>query len=198
MPPADDPCAILRTAKEENARIYYEGGLAYARGDFAQSVRCYERLRESGAARLHAAPVTIAAAISTGNYPLYKEVEGFLKEVVETTAFADVKAFAELALTVGYLGAMAPDMTPGWLKAGDFIALPAQARLDAAYHRAKYFQCLGEFETVLAIAQTALHFSDGKQGLSYADTYLRLMCAVACYVLGRTEEAGSGCWGPCA
>lgn len=84
---------------------------------------------------------------------------------------------------------MAPNMVPAWLKEGDFSALPRQMMLDAAYQRAKFFQCTGRYESMLAVAETALAFRDPARELSCPGIYLRLMRAVACYSLGREDEA---------
>ena len=83
----------------------------------------------------------------------------------------------------------APAMAPEWLKAGDFGAIIMPARPNAVYLRAKYFHCTGNLEAMLASAQTALALGVSEQGLTMTDIYLRVTCAVACYSLGRTEEA---------
>lgn len=187
--PHDAPDSIVQTAGEERLRRIHEGALAYARGDFEQVKRRYLQHRGDDAARLCASAIAIAAAMSTGDYGLFLEIEAFLKDAARADSGPEVTAFAELALATAHLSAMAPDMIPGWLKEGDFTALPPQARPDAAYKRAKYFQCLGQFEPMLTVAQTALSLGDSRLGLSFSDTYLRLMCGVACFALGRAEEA---------
>jgi DNA-binding CsgD family transcriptional regulator len=102
---------------------------------------------------------------------------------------SDVTAYAELALSVAAVCVIIPSMAPGWLKEGDFSALPAQARLDALYMRVKYLQCMGKDEAMLAAAQTGLSLCASEQGVRLFELYLRLMCAVACYTLGRADEA---------
>ncbi len=186
---ADDPYAVLDTVSEERLRRIHEGALAYARGDFERTMLCFRQNEGDGAAQLCAASLTIAAAISTGDYPLYVEIESFLKNIIQTNGNSDVSAFAELALAGAYLGAMAPKMIPAWLKDGDFNALPSQARPDAAYKRAKYFQCVGDYKSMLAIAQTARVFCHVEHEISFPDTYLTLLCAAACFVLG--DEGGA-------
>jgi DNA-binding CsgD family transcriptional regulator len=101
----------------------------------------------------------------------------------------DISAFAELSVATAAVSLIAPNMAPEWLKKGDFSAFAAQARPDALYLRAKYFQCLGSYEEMLAVAQTALALCITEQGITVPEIYLRLMCAAACYSLERSGEA---------
>ena len=187
--PRGNPDGILDTINDERVRLMYEGALAYLRGDFARTINCYKQNEADDSAKLCSSSLAIAAAISLGDYRFYTEVETYLKSIVEAGMGADVTAYAELALATAHVSAMAPNMAPGWLKDGDFSALPPQAKPDAAYKRAKFFQCLGDCESMLAVAQTALAFCASENVISSEDVYLRLMCAVACYQLERTDEA---------
>ena len=185
----DKPYRILHAVSRERPRRIHEGALAYARGDFARTIECYRQSEGDNAAKLAASPFAIAAAISAGEYSFYTEVETFCKGIVQADIRSDVTAFAELSLATAYLGAGAPNMAPGWLKDGDFTALPAQANPSAAFQRAQYFRWIGEPPSMLAVAQTALAFCDSPQGTSFLGTYYRMMCAAACYALSRTEDA---------
>ena len=187
--PRDDPYTILNTISDERLRLIHEGGFAYARGDFAKTIDCYKQNKDDDAAKLCSSSVTIAAAIGAGDYPFYSEVETFLKNVIAADINAGVTALAELSLSTAYLGAMAPGMVPEWLKNGDFSALPPQAKTDAAYKRAKYFQCTGDYNSMLVAAQTALNFCDSPREISFPGSYLRMMCAIACFELERHNEA---------
>lgn len=187
--PGDDPDAVLNTMRENRLYIQYEGELAYLRGDFARTMRCYKKTEGDEAAKLRACPVTIAAAISMGDYRAYMEIDAYLKRCVKAGEGSDISAFAELALATAAVSVIAPNMTPGWLKEGDFSNLAAQARLDALYLRAKYFLCIHQYETMLAVAQTALTLSATEQGITMQSIYLRVACAVACYNLERLDEA---------
>lgn len=184
----DIPFKTVNAASEERLRRMREGTIAYLRGDFALAIQCYQHNEGDSAAKLAASPIAIAAAISAGDYSFYTEVETFLAGIVQTNTRPDVNAFAELSLATAYLGAGVPKMVPGWLKDGDFTALPAQAKPRAAYLRVLYLQWLGKFESMLDVAQTALAFFD-PQAHPIIGAYLRLMCAFACYALGRADEA---------
>lgn len=186
--PSRNPDAILDTVTEERLRLQYQAELAYLRGDFEQTKGCYERTAKDDAARLRAGSVAIAAAISTGDYPLYLEIEHFLHQVVQTNGNAEVSAFAELCLSNAYISACAIHMVPGWLKDGDFSALPQEAKPDATYKRAKYFQFTGRYEAMLAVAQTALALCATPSGIAFHDVYFRIVCAIACCALGRVDD----------
>jgi len=187
--PIGNPDAILSDIREERVRLHYESELAYLRGDFERVVCCYRRTDGDDESKLRASSIAIAAVISMGDYPLYMEVETFLKSIIETTADDRLSAFAELCLANGSVGTAALNMVPEWLKAGDFSALPPQARPDASYKRAKYFQYSGQYESMFAVAQTALELGSSKDSTSLHDIYFRVLCVIACCVLERRDEA---------
>ncbi len=187
--PGDDPDAILDRMREERLSLQYEAELSYLRGDFERTMRCYQRTDGDDAARLRACPVTIVAAISRGDYQAYRAIDAYLKKCVEVQRDSAVGAFAEQALATAAVSILAPNMAPAWLKEGDFSALAPQARPNALYLRAKYFLCVGNYEAMLAVAETALTLSADPQGFTTTDLYLKVTCAVACHYLGRDDEA---------
>jgi len=188
--PNRNPDAILNIVKEERARRQFEAEIAYLRGDFAHVMRCFDKTGGDGAAKLRASMTAVAAAVSLGNYPAYLEIESCLKDSAKAGKGGFLSAFAELALASVYVSVSAPKMVPDWLKEGDFSAFPAQMNPQyMLYLRAKYFLCIGQYETALAVAQTALAFSDREQGITFTDIYLRVVCALACHFLRRDDEA---------
>jgi len=187
--PGHNPDAILDALDGERLYLQYEGELAYLRGDFARTMRCFQRTRGDDTARLRACPVAVAAAISLGDYRAYTEIETYLKRCMEENKGSSAAVFAEMALATAAVSVIAPNMAPGWLREGDFSAFQAQVRPNALYLRAKYFQCIGQHETSLAVAQTALTLSASEGGITFPDIYLRMTCAVACFYLGRMDEA---------
>lgn len=187
--PADNPDAILNIVSEERLRLLYESELAYLRGDFRRTLRCFYETEGDDAARLRACPAAVAAAVSTGDYRAYTEIDEYLRHVVKTCDNSGVSAFAELSLATAAVSVIAPAMAPDWLKSGDFSTLPVQARPNALYLRTKYLMCIGSYEAMLAVAQTALTLSSPERGITTTDIYLRVSCAVACRCLGRLDEA---------
>jgi hypothetical protein len=187
--PSHNPDAILAAIDEDRLRLIYEAELAYLRGDFVRTMQCYLKTEGDDAARLRACPVAIAAAISLGDYRAYTQIDAYLKSCVNIGRGADVTALAEVALATVAVSVVVPDMTPEWMKRGDFGNLAPQVRPNALYLRAKYFHAVGNYESMLTVAQTALALCTAQQGITPHDIYLRVTCAVAYYALGREEEA---------
>ncbi len=187
--PAHDPDAVLDSVGEKRARLQYEAELAYLRGDFARTLACHRQTEGNDAARLRACPVAAAAAISMGDYPTYTQMEAYLKRCAKAHPDGVVAFMAELAIATAAVSCIAPNMAPKWLKQGEFNVFPPQIRPYALYLRAKYFQCTGEYATMLAVAQTALALGEPERGFSQTGLYLRLCCAMACHALGQEDEA---------
>ena len=187
--PAHDPDAILDTMPEDRLRLVYEGELAYLRGNFQRTMDCFYGTQEDDSARLRVCPMAIVAAISEGDRRTYAEIDAYLKACVKSDKDAEVTAAAELTLATVAVSAIAPSMAPEWLKSGDLSALPSRMRPNALYLRAKYLNCTGRFEAMLAVAETALCLCSSSQGIAFHDIYMRLMCAVACRYLGRDDES---------
>jgi DNA-binding CsgD family transcriptional regulator len=187
--PYANPDAILDTVSEERVRLPYEGDIAYLRGDFLKTIACFQKTRGDDAARLRICPITIAAAISLGDYSTYTEIETYLKRIAEIHKGSIAAALAEHALATAAVSIIAPNMAPDWLKEGNLSALAPQARPNALYLRAKYFQCLGNYDAMLGVAQTALTLCANPHGFTTTDIYLMVTCAVAFHCFGRDDEA---------
>jgi len=154
--PSANPDEIINMLKDRRLQLQYEGELAYLRGDFGTAIRCFYATEGDDAARLRSSLIAIAAAISLGDYHVYKDIEIYLKDCVKDNQGSVVAIFAELALATAAVSVIAPNMAPDWLKDGDFLGLVPEARPDALYLRAKYFHCLAQDELSLAVAQSAL------------------------------------------
>ncbi len=188
--PVDNPEAILKIVGGERERRQYEAELFYLRGDFQETIRCFHSIGGDGAAKLRASLVSIAAAISAGDYSTYAEIDEYLKSCIKASkGGSGASVMAELVLSTAAVSAIAPNMAAEWLKKGDLCVLSPQLRPFAFYLRARYLQCRGEYENMLAVAQTALALSEPEGGLSQTSIYLRITCASACRTLGREEEA---------
>ena len=185
-PPVSDDHNAART---NEGQLYEECGTAYMQGDFEQVKQQYCKAEKSKTEKLLIASMAISAAVSTGDYPFYLEVETYLKGIVRDTEDERISASAELALSTAYVTAYAPRMVHEWLKNGDFSAVDENERLTAIYMRTKYFQSIGDYTSMLATAETALVFCDSAQTIVYPGVYLKLACAAACHSLHRIEEA---------
>ena len=187
--PYDNPDSILDKFTEDRQRLHLEGEIAYLRGDFKTVLECFKRTEGDEASKLRACPLTIAAAITEGNYQLYSDIEVYLTGIIKSNIDPMATALADLALNTAYVSAIAPNMVSEWLKNGDFSTLPKEAISDAIYKRAKYFQCLHKFDVMLALSQTAISLCGSENGITYASIYHRISCSIACCALDRMKEA---------
>jgi len=156
--PRHHPAAVLDTVGEDRLRLHLEGELAYLCGDFERVIACFHCTKGDDAVRLCACSLTIATAITTGDYVLFSEIEVYLKSIIDANIGTAISAVAQLSLDTAYVSAIAPNMVSDWLKSGDLRAVPSKVKPDAVYRRVKYFQCLGKFDVMLATAQTGLAF----------------------------------------
>lgn len=185
--PGDNPDAFLASLEEHRLARLIQADLDYLRGDFALALACFYKTAGDEVARLRACPVAIAAAISLDDYSAYKEIEAYLRDCIGRYPGGTIAAIADLSLATAAVSVMAPNMAPEWLKKGDLSALALPVRPDALYLRAKYLQCLGKYEAMLAVGQTALALCP--QGITTPGLYLRLVCAMACHALGDKKGA---------
>ncbi len=187
--PRNNPDAIMDSIGTQRLWRHYESELAYLRGDFERTKNCFRKTEGDTVSRLRASSIAIAAAISTGDYSFYLEIETFIKGIIKTNTNNRLSGFAELCLSTAYVSTVAHDMIPQWLKEGDFTSLMPQAIPDAVYKRAKYFQLLGKYESMLAVAETALALCASRSGINFHDIYFRIVCVAACCALGCMDEA---------
>jgi len=186
--PHDDPESLEGATADDRVRLLSRAATAYLRGDFELIKNLYQSTKDDDALRLVASSVAFAAAMSTGDYPLFLEIENFVKDIGKS-ADEKVVVFTEFLLSGAYVSAFAPGMVSGWVKEGDFSALPRDLMLAAAELRVSYLWSLGKMESVLHAAQVALGFCNVKQGIWFYDIYLYCYCSIACCALGRMAEA---------
>ena len=170
-------------------QLYEQCGVSYFIGDFERSKKCYREASDGSKAKIRIASVAIGAAISTGDYPFYLEIENYLNKVIENTNDKYISASAQLSLSFAYISAFASRMIPEWLINGDFSCLDESEYMDAIYMRAKYFHTVGDYPSMLAVAQTALCFCNSENASIFPGTYLKLICATAAMRAQNTEAA---------
>jgi len=189
LSPRDNPESILDSIKEKRIRRMAEATFAHFRGDFTQAIEYYKQNEGDDAIKLYSSGLAIAAAMSTGDYSFYTEVETFLKNIIGANISDEITVYAESSLSIAYLGAIAPNMVPEWLKMGDFSSLPPQVMPDTVFKRAVYLKCIGKYEALINVAKTSLAFFDSPREQSIPGIFMRLLCAFAYFAIGRAEEA---------
>ncbi|MCL1856867.1 MAG: LuxR C-terminal-related transcriptional regulator, partial [Kiritimatiellaeota bacterium] len=184
--PWECPDAAAAAIGERSMRLFAEGALAYLRGEFERAKHAFGAI-EDDAARLYACSLAAAAAVSTGDWLLWREIEGYCQKQASRGALAGI--VAEWALTSVYTGAYVPSMIPEWLKNGEFGHLPVALRLETFYRYAKWLQYEKRHEAALAVAQAGLAFYERGHGITGAGVYLRISAAIACSQLNRLDKA---------
>ena len=187
--PHDNPDSVLDDIQDKNLKLYVKMYLDYLRGDFEQTKQCFHNINDDEAVKLLSCPMGIAAAISTGDYPFFQEIESYCKDMISKDRAAETTAIAEFAIAAAYSSMFAHNMIPDWLKNGDFLPIPALLRPTVVCFRTRYLLFMKKYEAVLDIARTTLLFNMPESGTTYAGLYLRIHCAVAYRSLGRVEEA---------
>jgi excisionase family DNA binding protein len=188
--PSHNPDSFLNNVKEDRFRLIYDAELNYLRGRFQHVLQCYRKTEGDDAVRLRAAPMAIAASISLGDNRTYTEIGIWLKKCIEANKGSAAAAYADQSLATAAVSMIAPNMAPEWLKTGDFSHLPPPLRYYALYLRAKYFQCIRQYDLMLAVAQSALVFSSPEREITATDLYLRIICAIGLNIQGKRDEAG--------
>jgi len=193
--PRENPYCVLELISDEKLRLAPEAVLAYMRGDFEHIKHCFAQTEEDDAVRLLVSASSIPAAISMGDYPFFHTVESWLKGILLADMGTGVTAYAQYALAFGYMGAHAPDMMAEWIKNGDFADLHPLARYEAINRRIDYLNYLKKYESMLAIAQTAMSLLcpsysalPGNE-FSISEINLRIRCAIACHCIGHMDDA---------
>jgi hypothetical protein len=189
--PWEDPDALAATIPDEpyrSYRLYVEGWLAYLRGDFERTIQNYREI-DNGAVKLWACHLALVAAVSTGDYPLYNELETYCKVVIAAGLGANVTAVAVFPLAAIAVDFFVPDMIPEWLKNGEFSALPTYLKGEAFSFQTHYLYFAKEYKSAFDIARAALTFFPPENGMTNMSINLRFICAMSCCALDRQDEA---------
>ena len=189
--PWEGPDALVATLPDEpyrSYRLFVEGWLAYLRGDFERTIKNYREI-DNEAVKLWACHLALAAAVSTGDYPLYNEIETYCKAVIAMDSGADATAVASFALAAIAVDFFVPDMIPEWLKNGDFSALPTYLRGEAFSVQTHYLYFAKEYKSAFDVARAALTFFPQENGMTNMSIQLRFVCAMSCFALGRQDDA---------
>lgn len=184
----DNPDEDVSLIKDKRIITIKECIRAYMCGDFERVKRAFVCAEDNGILKLGLCTMTAASAISTGDYSLFLKVEEYINKIMNERAEPAVKAYAQLAYSTCFLGAGVCNLAPKWLVEGDFSALPPEAALSAAIQRIQYYRWQGNPEAMLVLAQTALAFCGYGKIPTNEDTYLLLLCAVACRDLGYEKK----------
>lgn len=184
--PKDDPYAVLASLRTDCVRRQYEGELAYLRGDFDRALRCFSDCKITDSAYLCAALVTMAAAVSTGDYDTYTAVEREMRRLY-SAADEPTRNMWDMNRSMLMLSMDAPELVPEWVRNGDSSGLPPESRHMMVYLYARYMMIEKRYAELVAACKTAHILSVRENSFTMIDIYMGLVCAVGFHNLGMTE-----------
>lgn len=185
--PKDDPDSVLGTFRTECVRRQYEGEIAYLRGDFDRALRCFSDCKPTDSTYLCAALVTMAAAVSTANYDVYRQTEQAMARLY-SSADELTRNIEDMCRSMLMLAMDAPELIPEWVQNGDPDGrLPPESRHMMVYLYARYLIIKKRYEEAVSACKTAHMLSIRENSFTMIDIYMGLVCAVAFHNLGIPE-----------
>jgi excisionase family DNA binding protein len=167
------------------ASAYY----AYYRGEYEPAKRCWRETPRGADTKLTAASLAMAAAMSTGDYTLYDEIQSGLKAETERARTSYAKTLLSFPSTMAAVCMGAPGMAPDWLKSGDFADFPADIRPHLIYLYLMYLRSTEHYDQLLVAAKMACSVYGSEDTFSHLDLYFALLCAVAANALNDADTA---------
>lgn len=167
------------------AEAYY----AYYRGEYEPAKRCWRETPRGADTKLTAASLAMAAAMSTGDYALYDEIQSALQTETEWARTPYAKTLLSLPTTMAAVCMGAPGMAPDWLKSGDFADFSADIRPHMLYLYLMYLRSTEHYGELLVAAKITCSVYANEETFSHLDIYFALLTAVAANALNDTDTA---------
>lgn len=184
--PKGDPDAAPETLPARY-RDLAAADTAYRRGDTEPAKEYWRRTDRWDETKLSAASLATAAAISSGDYALYYEIDGYLRGCIAEAQSDEERALLSLPGTLAAVGMGAPDMTPEWLKRCDLSLFPPELTPFLLYLYMLHLRNIGELTGLLYTAKTARALCAETNTFTWLDLHFTLLCATAS--VGLEDEA---------
>lgn len=185
--PRNNPDGALKTISGAY-RALAAADLAYRRGDPEPAKECWKRTGCRDETKLSAASLATAAAISSGDYALYYEIDSFLKGCMAKASSDEARALLSLPETLASVSMAANDMTPNWLKRCDFSLFPIELTPFLLYLYMLHLRNTGEYAALLHTANTARLLCAQTHTFTWLDLYVLLLAAAASFGLGDEAQ----------
>ena len=186
--PQDDPEMVVKGSRRALKRLL-EMELATARCEFDRLKGYYEELDIKGRLYLSGVAVCIIGALGRGDVKLFARILGDLKSYPRRNPHPQAKLGYEITeawirqlLRVG-------EGLPEWMVRVNLNDIPDEWKRQCAYLGVKGLLVRKEYDTAYVAATMLLNFDSRRDDLAVNPVYERLVCAFACYELGRREEA---------
>ena len=167
-----------------SARALAAADLAFRRGDAAPAKAVWRATPAEEETKLSAASLATAAAISSGDYALYHEIQQYIRAQAAKTKGPRDLALLSLPAALTAVSMAVPDMTPGWLKACDFSLFPHTLRPFLLFLYAMHLRNIGAYAEMLGVARATRLLTEKEGSFTWLDVYLGVLCASAAYALG--------------
>lgn len=166
-----------------------EADLAYRRGNPEPAKEAWLRMDHSDERILTATILATVAAVSSGDYPLFQDIQTFLKERAAQTRDERELTMLSLPETLAAVSMALPDMTPDWLKRGDFSLFPHALAPFLLNLYTLHLRNIKNRQGVLAAARASVLLCAQTETFTWIDLDNLMLCAQASYGLGNIEEA---------
>ena len=180
---------LKKGGMDESKHPLIQADLAFRRGDAEPAKRLYRAMADGDELKLSAASLATAAAISSGDYALYDEIQRFLGARIASAKTARDRALLALPGTMAAVSMALPGMTPDWLKGADFSLFPFEMRPFLLYLYALHLRNTGHYFELLGVGEATLMLCEKKDAFTWLDVYLDVLCAVAACALNETARA---------
>lgn len=167
----------------------YSAYYAYYRGEYEPAKRCWRETPRDTDTKLTAASLAMAAAMSTGDYALYDEIQSALKVKMEQAQTTYAKKLLSFPSAMAAVSMCAPAMVPDWLKSGDFADFSADIRPHLLYLYLMYLRSTEHYDQLLVAAKIACSVYGSEETFSHLDIYFALLAAVAANALNDADTA---------
>ena len=183
-----NPDAALKTIPPVY-RALAGADIAYRRGDPEPAKQCWRATNCRDETKLSAASLATAAAISSGDYALYYEIDGFLRGYLAKAKSDEQRELLSLPKILAAVSMVAPGMTPDWLKRCDFSMFPSEITQFLLYLHMLHLRNTGEYAALLHTANTARLLCAQTHTFTWLDLYILLLAAGASLGLGDELQA---------
>lgn len=186
--PKDHPDAALPGLKAA-LRPLAAADVAFRRGDTEPAKAVWRATPDDDELKLSAASLATAAAISSGDYALYDEIQRFLQTETERAQSERDRALLSLPGALAAVSMAASGMTPEWLKNCDFSGFAPELRPFLLYLYALHLRNTGAYAELLGITKAALTLIQKPATFTWLDVYLFALCAAASNALNDADQA---------
>ncbi len=191
------PPAVLDMRAPDAAISAYPAGLrpfvaadmAYRRGDPTLAIDLWNNTLSGDPAKLTAATIATAAAISAGDFGLYSDIQRAVQARMATAKHERDKALLILPSALAAVSMAAVNMTPEWLQNGDFSLFPREHLPLLLYLHTLHLRNVGDPKAVLYTAKTSYELCAQTNTFTWLDVYNLTLCAQACCDLDDRTRA---------